>query len=213
MKNLMRTNLLLIVFLFISSLSFGQKFGAVKDTVALKNSIDKMSNEIKSIESDFTQVKKLSMLSENITSTGHFYFQKENLLRWEYFKPYSYIIVINQSKITIKDDNKTKKYDMNSNKVFKEINDVMMACVNGDILHSGKFKIKYAEGDVEYQLQLHPKAKAMQGSIKEIFIYFDKKVSSVTRIEIVEPSDDSTSIEFTNKKNNQSISADKFILK
>jgi outer membrane lipoprotein-sorting protein len=188
-------------------------FKLVKDTVLLKEKINHISKETNSLESDFIQVKTLSMLSEKITSKGHFCFKKDNLLRWEYVSPYTYIIVINKEKVLIKDENKLKKYDMNSNKIFKEINDIMISCINGNILNSNKFKIVYSENDKGYRLELTPLAKGMKESLKKIYMYFDKAVTSVIKLEMVESTDDFTVIDFTNKKVNGDIPAEKFILK
>ena len=209
-----RNFIILIAFVICSSLVSAQSaFKPVKDTVALKAKIDNMSKVTNSIESDFTQVKDLSMLSEKITSKGHFYFQKKNNLRWEYTTPYKYIIVINQDKIFIKDENKLKKYDMNSNKVFKEINDIMISCVNGDILKSNKFKISFFENDTYYKLELIPTMKGMKESLKKINMYFDKSVTSVVKLDMLEPSDDITTLDFSNKKINAPIAVEKFTLK
>ena len=135
----MRKFIIYIILLSAASTVFAQTaYKPLKDTLQLKSKIDIMSKQTNSIESDFVQVKNLSMLSEKITSKGHFWFQKQNNLRWEYSEPYKYCIVINKDKILIKDENKVKKYDMNSNKVFKEINDIMISCVNGNILNSNK---------------------------------------------------------------------------
>jgi len=172
-----------------------------------------MSRQTNSIESDFIQVKTLSMLSEKITSKGHFWFQKQNNLRWEYSEPYKYSIVINKDKILIKDENKVKKYDMNSNKVFKEINDIMISCVNGNVLSSNKFKIVYFENDKFFKLELSPNEKAMKESLKQINMYFDKNVSSVVRLDMMETGDDITTIDFSNKKINAAIAPEKFMLK
>jgi outer membrane lipoprotein-sorting protein len=186
----------------------------MKDTLTFKSKVDKMSKETNSLQSDFTQIKNLSILSEKITSKGSFWFMKQNNLRWEYSDPYKYVIVINKDKILIKDEsNKVKKYDMNSNKVFKEINDIMISCVNGDILKSNKFSIHYFENEKGYKLELIPLAKSMKESLKKINMYFDKNVTSVIKLEMIENGDDSTTIDFTNKKINETISADKFILK
>jgi outer membrane lipoprotein-sorting protein len=205
---------LYILFCCISFSLFAQpSFKPVKDTVLLKEKINAISKETNSLESDFTQVKTLSMLSEKITSKGHFCFQKTNLLRWEYSSPYIYIIVINKDKVLIKDETKLKKYDMNSNKVFKEINDIMISCIDGNILASTKFKIGYGENDKGYRLELTPLVKGMKESLKKIYMYFDKAVTSVTKLEIVETTDDFTVIDFTNKKVNGNIPAEKFILK
>lgn len=205
--------ILLFLSFFTVQVNAQTAFKPVKDTSALKQKIDKMSKSTNSLESDFVQTKHLSALSDKIISKGHFCFQKQNYLRWEYFTPYQYTIVINQNKILIKDGQKVKKYDMNSNKVFKEINDVMVACVNGDILKSNKFKISYFENDKYYKLELIPQVKGMKESLKKIVMYFDKSVSSVVKLDMIEPSDDNTLIEFSNKKINAPIDPKKFVLK
>lgn len=198
---------------FLSVASAQTPFKSVKDTLLLKYKIDQMSKQTNSIESDFMQTKNLAMLSERITSKGHFWFQKQNNLRWEYSEPFKYIIVINKDKILIKDENKVKKYDMNANKVFKEINEVMISCVNGNILNSNKFQIAYFENDKNYKLELTPTNQAMKENLKKINMYFDKNVTSVVKLEMIELGDDITIIDFSNKKLNVKITPEKFILK
>jgi outer membrane lipoprotein-sorting protein len=203
----------LITLIFISQLAIAQNFKVVKDTSALKQKIGNMSKTVNSIESDFIQEKFLSMLSEKITSKGNFKFKKENMLRWEYNTPYKYLIVINKDKIWIKDEKKTQKYDMNSNKVFKEINDVMMSCVQGNIFKSGKFKVAYFENEKYYKLELIPLQKNMKESLKKINMYFDKSVTSVNKLEMIEPNDDYTTLEFTLKSQNASLQDNIFTVK
>lgn len=211
----MRRYLIWIILVLISSSTYSQNtFKQMKDTASFKRLVDKMASQTNTLESDFTQVKNLSMLSEKITSKGHFCFQKQNNLRWEYNEPYRYVIVITKQKILIKDENnKVKKYDMNANKVFKEINDIMISCVNGDILKSGKFSIQYFENEKGYKLELTPLNKAMKESLKKINMYFDKSVSSVTKLEMQENGEDLTTIDFTNKKINAPVAPEKFMLK
>lgn len=172
-----------------------------------------MSKALNSIDADFTQEKNLSVLSEKIISKGHLMFKKENLLRWEYFSPSKYLIVINKEKVFIKDEKKTTKYDMNSNKVFKEINDIMISCVQGTIFKSSKFKTSYFENEKYYKLEMTPNTKNMKDSFKKINLYFDKTITSVSKIEIIEASEDFTLIEFLNKKLNAPISENSFIIK
>ena len=211
----MYKNIFLLLFLFVTETFLAQSpFKPMKDTLIFKQRVDKMSKETQSIESDFIQVKNLSVLSEKITSKGAFCFMKQNNLRWEYTNPYKYIIVINKDKILIKDENnKVKKYDMNANKIFKEINDIMISCVNGEILKSNKFSIRYFENDKGFKLELVPLIKSMKESLKKINMYFDKNVTSVIKLEMVENGDDTTTIDFMNKKINAPVSPDKFILK
>ena len=202
--------LFLLIFPFIS---FSQTFRLVKDTLVLKLKVENMSKALNSIDADFVQEKNLSVLSEKIISKGHLMFKKENLLRWEYFTPSKYLIVINKEKVFIKDEKKTSKYDMNSNKVFKEINDIMISCVQGTIFKSSKFKTSYFENEKYYKLEMTPKTKNMKDSFKKINLYFDKTITSVSKIEMIETSEDFTLIEFLNKKLNAPISEYSFIIK
>jgi outer membrane lipoprotein-sorting protein len=202
-----------LILLFVPIFGFSQNFKSVKDTTLLKQKIESMSKATTSIESDFTQEKNLSMLSEKIISKGHFVFKKENLLRWEYTSPSKYLIVINKDKIVIKDEKKTTKYDMNSNKVFKEINDIMLSCVQGTIFKSNKFKTSYFESDKLYKLELIPQEKNMKETFKKINLYFDKSVTSVAKMEMIEKNEDLTSLDFINKTLNAPIAETIFIVK
>ncbi len=204
---------LFLFFLLVPFFGFSQNFKAVKDTTALKAKIESMSKATSSIQSDFVQEKNLSLLSEKVVSKGHLVFKKDNLLRWEYTSPSKYLIVINKEKITIKDEKKTTKYDMNSNKVFKEINDIMLSCVQGTIFRSNKFKTAYFENDKFYKLELIPLDKNMKDTFKKINLFFDKSVTSVAKMEMVESNEDLTSIDFSNKKLNEPVAESIFIIK
>ena len=101
---------LILVLVFSTTLSAQNKdFKTMKDTALFKQKLLEKSKATNSIESNFTQEKNLSMLSEKIISKGHFYFKKTNLLRWEYMSPTSYLIVINKDKIYIKDGKKVRR--------------------------------------------------------------------------------------------------------
>ena len=204
---------LFLFFLLVPFFGFSQNFKVVKDTAALKAKIESMSKATSSIQSDFVQEKNLSLLSEKVVSKGHLVFKKDNLLRWEYTSPSKYLIVINKEKITIKDEKKTTKYDMNSNKVFKEINDIMLSCVQGTIFRSNKFKTAYFENDKFYKLELIPLDKNMKDTFKKINLFFDKSVTSVAKMEMVESNEDLTSIDFSNKKLNEPVAESIFIIK
>ena len=203
----------IIFLLLFPFIGISQSFKVLKDTTSLKQKIELMSKSTISIESDFVQEKNLSMLSEKIISKGHFVFKKENLLRWEYVSPSKYLIIINKDKVMIKDEKKTTKYDMNSNKVFKEINDIMLSCVQGTIFKSNKFKTSYFENEKGYKLELIPLSKNMKETFKKINLYFDKNVTSVSKMEMVETSEDVTTLDFTNKKINAPVSEAIFIVK
>lgn len=212
----MNKNLLLAFVLSFTALhlfSQPKDFKTLKDTSTFKSKLQDKARLTNTIESNFTQEKNLSMLSEKIISKGHFYFKKTNLLRWEYLSPSSYLIVINKDKIFIKDGKKVSKYDANSNKMFKGINDMMLNSVQGNVLNHKEFKISYFENEKYYLVEMHPKAKEMKEYLKSISMYFDKLDYTVSKIRMTELSDDYTNIEFNSKKINEAIADTQFLVK
>jgi outer membrane lipoprotein-sorting protein len=169
-----------------------------------------MAAETNTIESDFVQVKELKMLEEKMTSSGHFFFKKENLVRWEYFKPYSYLIIINKDKIIVKDDKKVSNFNISTSKVFKEINDIMLNCIQGKILNQDKFKFAFFESSANYKVELSPLNTNLKKALAKINLYFDKQLTHVVQIEIIEDSDDRTTIRFNNTKLNILINDEEF---
>ncbi len=188
-------------------------FRQVKDISVFKTQLDKISATTNTIESEFVQEKELSVLSEKIKSYGKFYFKKDNLLRWEYLSPFKYLILINHDKVTIKDDNKTNRFDTKSNQMFKKITEIMTSSLNGSIVYSKDFSVTSFENDKMWLLKLIPTNKTMKDFFSNISIYLDKKDITVNKLEMYESGGDFTIINFTKKKINQQITDEKFIVK
>ncbi|MBI5542109.1 MAG: outer membrane lipoprotein carrier protein LolA [Bacteroidia bacterium] len=205
-------NIFLAILTFLYINGFSQTgFVAMKNPEAFKAKLKEVSKITNSIESDFTQSKNLSILAKPISSKGKFCYKKENKVRWEYTEPYTYLIVIQGTKIFIKDKSNQKQYDTQSNKMFQELNNFLVGCINGDILNkTSDFKIEFKESDNQYYVILVPVATKMKQMINEIHIYFDRKDYSVTKLKMVEQGGDNTIIDFFNKKLNGNISDEKF---
>lgn len=187
-------------------------FIAMKDTVGFKLKIGEMAKITLTTESDFVQEKSLSVLSEKIISKGHFLFKKENQLRWEYTDPFPYTIVINKDKVTIKDDEKISHYDMNSNKVFKRINDIMINSVQGNITNNKDYRIVFLENIQFFLVEMTPLKKEGKDFLKTINLYFERDGYYVSKVKLIENSGDYTLIEFVNHKKNESIPDTRFTL-
>ncbi len=211
MKKYILLLIYLLPFTLFSQIPLG--FKTVKDTTAFKQKMEAQSKLINSMESDFTQEKYLSVMSENIITKGHFCFKKINMLRWEYLSPYTYLIAINKDKMFIKDNGKVNKYDINSNKMFKSINEMMVNTVQGNLLNNKDYKAIYLENEKYYLLELTPVQKATKEFLKTIQLYISKTDYAVEKVKMIEPGDDYTSINFTNRKTNETISDEKFIVK
>ncbi|WP_162628176.1 LolA family protein [Arcticibacterium luteifluviistationis] len=185
-------------------------FNVLKDPSSLKKNLLTENQKINTIESDFIQEKYLSVLSEKIESKGSFFFKKQNELRWEYTSPFKYIIVLTGGKMYIKNDGKVSRYNVNSNKMFKGINDMMMSVVNGNLFENPEYQVKYYSSSSAYLLELTPVNSTTQKFLKTIQMKVDKLSYEIENVRMTEPGGDYTNIKFINRKNNVPISDAKF---
>jgi outer membrane lipoprotein-sorting protein len=158
-----------------------------------------------SIKSDFAQDKNLSMLSEKISSKGNFWFKKDSRVRMEYTHPFKYLMILNKDKVYIKDGQKESKVSTKSNKMFQQINKIMIDCMQGTTLDNTDFKTRVFENKTNVLVELTPVTKGMKEMFKSINVIVDKKDFSVTSIQMLELSGDNTIMRFTNKELNAAI--------
>lgn len=212
----MKTKLLAIFLSFFIMNTFSQTegFKAVTNSSPVLTKLKEASGKINTMQSSFSQEKKMSIFAETIKSKGMFYFKKSNMIRWEYTNPFKYLIIINNDKIYIKEDTKGIEMDMKSNKLLKEINNIMLGSVQGSIFTDTKnYTIKLYEDKSYYLVELSPLTSGIKDFIKTIFLYFDKKDNTISKLRLTEPSGDYTNISFSNKKMNITIPLDKFSFK
>ena len=170
------------------------------------------SAKVMSITSDFTQEKTLAALTETITSTGKFWFKRNNRVRIEYVKPFSYLMIMNADKIHVRDNQKENTINVKSNKVFQQVNRIMIDCVQGTILESKDFSTKVFESEKIYLLEMTPLSKSLRDFFQTILLKVDKRDYSVNAIEMNEPGGDQTIISFQNKKLNEQVADAVFAL-
>lgn len=178
----------------------------------LRGQVKELAHQTQTITSDFIQEKNMAMITEKIISRGKFYFKKEKMLRWEYVDPFSYLIIIRNDQISVKDEHKVTHFNVKSNKVFLEINRIILGSLQGTLLYDKvNFTPAFLENPSSYIVTLKPLTQKLKESISEIVIHFDRKDFTVNRVEMFEPGGDRTRINFTNKKLNQPISDEKFV--
>jgi outer membrane lipoprotein-sorting protein len=197
----------LVCFLLCFKYSDGQYpgFTLLNHPETFKKSFAQATAATESIQSDFKQEKSLSMLSENINSTGKFWYQKNDKIRMEYLQPYSYIMILNGGKILIKEGQKENKISANSNKVFQQVNRILIDCIGGSMLDNPDFQSRIFESPGTYLIELIPLAKNLKELYKNINILIDKKDYTATEIGMFELSGDKTIIRFQNKVLNAQI--------
>ncbi|SRR5258705_1959125 len=180
-------------------------YSPVTDPAKFKIDFSAATQKTLSIKSDFVQEKNLGMLSEKITSKGKFWFKKESQVRMEYNQPYQYLMILNKNKVFIKDGQKENKISTRTNKLFQQINKIMIDCMQGTALNNPDFKTRLFENKANSLIELTPVTKGLKELFKSINVIVDKKDFSVVSIEMLELSDDNTIIRFTNKEMNAAI--------
>jgi len=201
-------NLLIISLILIVLSSFQNEtevYHKLKDVDSFISKVKIYSAETFSIKSDFMQEKHLTILEEVLISEGHFTFQKENNVLWEYTHPIDYAIIVYDGKFIIRDVDKLSEFNIESNRMFKEINNMIITSVSGNFLNNSDFEVSYFENNDFYMVNLIPVRPEVKDMLSEIEIYFDKKDISVSKVKFIEPGDDFTLIKFFNKEFNQPI--------
>ena len=123
----------------------------------------------------------------------------------EYKNPFSYLVVMNGDKMMVKDDGRENTVNLKSNKLFQQINNIMIDCIQGTILDSKDFSSRIFENSQEYLLELTPTTKNIKAFFQTIILVVKKSDHSVETIRMNEPSGDFTVMTFFDKKINTSI--------
>ncbi|MBK5720101.1 outer membrane lipoprotein carrier protein LolA [Dysgonomonas sp. Marseille-P4677] len=174
----------------------------MKDIDAFNKRIVQEAVSVKSIESDFTQIKHLDLFNEDITSKGKFYYKHSDKISLDYNHPTKYLIVINGEKLKIVSDGKKNVVNLKSNKVMTEMRAMLTACMSGNISRISGYSMEYFEDAGSYLIKIKPTNKSIQAYISGFDIYMDKKDMSVSKLRISENATDYTDYLFQNKKFN-----------
>ncbi len=193
--------------------AYGQSdFRPVQDIDAVGRKLDNMAKSLNSIQSDFHQEKYMDFLDVTLVSKGKFWFQKENSLRWQYTEPYNYIVVINDGVVQISDDGKDQEFQVKGNRIFEQVNNIIVASMKGDVIDNDDFDVRLFENDQYYLVRLKPLKREVSQVIHEMEMYFEKTSLQISKIRMNEPNDDYTLIRYTNRKINEPIPASVFTL-
>lgn len=206
----MKLRLNLIAFLLVSCSLFAQeqKMSATEIDV-FKKTVQKETQSIKTIKTDFIQYKHLDFLSKDIETSGKMYFKAPNLLNWLYTNPYQYSIVFKNNKVYINDQGNKSTVDANG-KMFEKINKLIIGSVSGNMFDDKEFVISYFKNKEFNIVKLLPKTTTVKKYIKEIELYFYKNETTVSQVKLIETSDDFTRIVFKNKQLNAKINDSAF---
>jgi len=202
----MRT-ILFIFLLSVFTIANAQhgSFTTLNDIAIFKQKFTAASFQLQSVESDFVQIKNLSMLKDNITSHGKFFYKKGNKVRIEYVKPFSYLMVLNNDAMMVMDEHKKSTFNTRSNKIMQSINSIMMDCMSGNVYNNKEFSTNVMENTKEYMLTLTPSTSMMKKMFSMIEVYLSKTDYTVLRLNMIEKEGDNSLMTFSNRILNKAI--------
>ena len=192
------------------SLVQAQEFALAKNPALIQEKIIAFNQSSESLKSNFVQEKHMSILNKPFISTGKFLYKAPDKVRWEYTAPFSYIVILVNNHVSIKDGSDLQNFDMSKNAVFKEVNRVMNGMVSGRMLEDKNFEGTYYESSDQYKARLIPKISSVKAFIEEVHLYFNKQTLQIQKVEMIEKEGDKTVIIFKDTKVNEAISDELF---
>jgi outer membrane lipoprotein carrier protein len=200
------TSLFVAGFFLPATAQEGYRKANAAEVGEMQKNIATSSTGMKSLRCAFEQTKTLSILAEEVHSTGFLIYRQPDKLHWEYMTPYHYLFAMNDGKVTIASGDSKNEIDIASNRLFREISSIIVSGINGqDIFNETRFSLKYLTGTSGYLMALTPKQKDIKQLFHEIRLYFDAKDHTVNVVEIEETGGDKTVIRMKNKQINTKI--------
>jgi outer membrane lipoprotein-sorting protein len=167
------------------------------------------AGSVTSLNADFVQEKHMKILARPLVSSGVFYFQAPNSLRWEYRAPVRNILLMH--------DNRTERYVETGSGLTKETGAGLQAMqivleqisqwLGGRFDENPMFTTKLEPGP---KIVLTPKEKSFSRMIHHIDLVLSERPGIIDQVVIYENEDSFTKLVFKNAVLNQPIDADLF---
>lgn len=191
----------LLVFLSPCLPMMGQTKLTAEQQKQIVEKIDKASSAMKTMQCDFTQTKRMKMLSKDMQSKGVMYFKRPDKLHWQYTSPYDYTFIMNGDKVQIKSMKSTKNIDVQQNKMFRQITNIILSSITGGTLRtSADFTVELWLQDKSYFVKLYPKKKELKQLYQYLEIWFDPALTKVSTVKMMEKTGDMTIVNLLNTK-------------
>lgn len=163
--------------------------------------VDKAASSVTEMQCEFTQTKTMKLLSKEMQSKGLMYFKKPNKLRWQYTSPYDYTFILNGDKVQIKSTKSTKNIDVQGNKIFRQITNIILNSITGGTLKSSSdFTVEVYKSDKNYFARLFPKKKELKQLYEYIEIHINPALTIVSSVKMAEKTGDVTVVRLINTK-------------
>ncbi len=204
--------ILTFLFIIITAANFAaQSRLSTAEAKAFTARINAGSKNLRTLQADFVQTKKMDFLKNDIVSSGKMALQSPNLLSWKYSKPYKYSVIFKNNRIYIDNQGKKSAVDAKS-KYFEKINRLISGSATGNLFNDPEFKVSYYKTGAFTIARFVPKSSQLLKYVRQIDLYFTKDDTTVSRVSMQEASGDTSDIVFKNTKVNAKLPAASFSL-
>ena len=194
----------LIILLLVSFSPSKKGYKQVANSKVVLAKLKFVADKTNTITADFKEETFLAAFSEPQLSTGKFYYQSENKMRWTQNSPFEYIILINGESLRIKNNGEEQK-NVGSKNMAKKINTFMLNMIKGDYHDDSNMKTTVYESASNYLLEMVPTTKPMNKIYAKFEMYFSKATKRLESIILFQPGGDKKIITFSNQKYNTKI--------
>ncbi len=196
--------------ILFASYAMAQDEMPMKDVAGFTTKFREQSKQTTSIQADFKEEKRMSVLKETEKSEGKFYFKKTDKLRWEKNGTKPFVFLTAGSKVRLKDGGIEKEVS-SFNQVASRIKELMLSLVNGEFQNNKAFLPTYFETNTGFIIRLKPRSKRLSNQFEYIQLVFSKKTMLLDELAFYEKNGDTSRMKFYNQRRNESLDDNLFL--
>lgn len=170
--------------------------------------LQKQLRTVETIQADFVQEKRLSVMNHKLKITGQFAMRKPDKLVWIVRDPVKYAIKIDGEEIQQwdEDTNTVQVIHLGGDPTFAAVTQQLQAWFTGDYKTLGDNYDAQLQGENPLHISFVPKGQSMVAKVmKQIDLTFGKSELYIEKMVITEASGDVTTLQFNGTLINQPI--------
>ena len=194
----------LLIFCFLilyPAISDAQDYRKVDQPDHVYAALKQRSGKVHTIQADFTEIRYVSYLKEPQKSSGKFYFEKKDRMRWEQTNPGSYVIMIDGSSLRVSEGGKEKNIK-SAGQMTGMIRDMLLMIVRGDYQSGKEFEKELLQNATAYRMVMRPVEKRLKQRYDKLELQFSKSTLELEELIFFEKGGDRQVLAFRNEKVN-----------
>jgi outer membrane lipoprotein carrier protein len=157
-----------------------------------------------SITSDFTQLKHLSFMNEDVSSNGKFFYSRPDRLLMQYEQPAGDLMLINNDQLVMIAAGKHSKASAKSSSRARTMKNILSSCLQGDISLIDGVTFSCEETVDSYLVTAKLKKKTKSG-VNKVVLSYDKADLTLNVLRMEESDGSYTAYTLLNKVLNQPV--------